>query len=191
MNQFHPVRRRAGVIASVMRISTNVLVPVASVMYSMGFAPRSGMRSWREFHPRTHRPMTGDRHAIHTMVFMAMSLFWVTVSVVCLQVHAGVEFSDLVGIAVEHERVTLEEFADATLFSLAPAWMVLSGIYVGIETILKRTGAVPRCGRLAGDQRYLHNALDALEAIFPGNYKPHGRAVLSGQRLSVHADGED
>ena len=57
-------------------------------------------------------------------------------SVIFLQVHAGVEAGDLVLITVEHEGIALEDFAEATLFGLAPARMVDVGIHVGIEAVL-------------------------------------------------------
>jgi hypothetical protein len=42
---------------------------------------------------------------------------------VFLQVHAGVEVSHLVGIAIEHERFALGELADPPLTRLAPTLM--------------------------------------------------------------------
>src|SRR4051812_40005004 len=49
------------------------------------------------------------------------------------EVHVGIERGDLLGVAVEHERVAAEELADAPLRRLAPARMIDRRIDVGIE----------------------------------------------------------
>ena len=99
--------------------------------------------------------------------------------VVLAQIHAGVEARDL-GIAVEHQRLLLEQFAQAALVGLAPARMIHGRIHVGIESILARVGDVPGRGRLLIGERDLHDRLDALEAVLPRHHQPDRRAILVG-----------
>jgi len=107
-----------------------------------------------------------------------------------LQVHAGVERSHLIRVAVEQQRLVHEDFAEAPFGGLAPARMIDVGIHVGIKAILIGSEAVPggrRLGRLHFD---FDDGLDAFVAVFPGDHHANWRAVLIGKRFAVHADAQ-
>ena len=56
----------------------------------------------------------------------------------------------LVGVAVERQRLASTELTDATFGRLTPAWMIDGWIDVGVESVLARTGDLPRVLRLLG-----------------------------------------
>src|SRR3954465_10890064 len=104
-------------------------------------------------------------------------------SVVRLQVHAGIEAGNLVGVAVEGQGGVAaggEEatFADPPFARLAPARMVDCGIDVGIKSVLSGIACLPGVERLLVGQRDADDRLDALEALFPRNNEPDRRTVL-------------
>src|SRR5262249_26798306 len=107
------------------------------------------------------------------------------------QVHPGIEAGDLIAIAVEHQGRTLQEFADATLLRLAPAWMVDLGIDVGIEAVFVRGQGVPQSLRLLFDEADGDDRLDALETVFPGHDQTNRRPVLRRQNIAIQADGQE
>src|SRR5713101_3136416 len=72
-----------------------------------------------------------------------------TALVILTQVHAVVETRDLVGIAVEHEGLALQKFAQAALRGLAPTGMIHRRIHIGVETIFVWSFFVPTRRRLA------------------------------------------
>src|SRR5271157_1318079 len=83
----------------------------------MGFAPSAECRAFhasRASGTRQARKMTGLRYFGFTVRY----------SKILLQVHSCVQRCHLVAVAVEHQRGTLEELADAALLGLAPARMV-------------------------------------------------------------------
>src|SRR5207248_9560276 len=63
------VRRRRGVMPSVINRKVSVHLPVVRVMTSMGLAPN---RSWKPFHVRT---ATGPRHSTNTMTLSTRTKF--------------------------------------------------------------------------------------------------------------------
>src|SRR5713226_9298840 len=109
-----------------------------------------------------------------------------TALVILTQVHAVVETRNLVGIAVEHEGLALQEFAQAALRGLAPTGMIHSWIHIGVETIFVWSFFVPTRRRLAIHEFDFHNGLDALETILPGDHHANGRAILVGKRFDVN-----
>src|SRR5258707_2021529 len=88
-------------------------------------------------------------------------------SVVFLQIHAGVKARHLVGIAIEHQRWTLAEFANPAFAGLAPAGMIFLRVHIGIKTILIRRHFVPGCWRHGVSEADLHDCLDPFEAVLP------------------------
>src|SRR5690606_2365638 len=76
------------------------------------------------------------------------------------QVHALVEVSDQVAVAVEHQGVTAPELAYAPLGGLTPARVVDVGVHVGVEPVLVRRVDVPGRRRLLGSERDLDYRLD-------------------------------
>src|SRR5207249_11443916 len=107
------------------------------------------------------------------------------------QVHARVEIGNLLGVAVERERRAPAELAETPLGRLAPARMINRRVHVRIETVLTRRGQIPRGGRLLIGETDLHDRLDALEAVLPGNDEAKWRAVLVREHFAVEADCED
>eukprot|EP01136_Pigoraptor_vietnamica_P026027 Opistho-1_new@80615 len=111
------------------------------------------------------------------------------------QVHAGVELPHLRFVAVEHLRLAAfgEQtalLADAPLGGLTPAWMRDLRVDVGIEAVFLRRGHVPGGARLLVGEADLHQRLAALEAVLPGHHQAQRRAILVGQHLAVHAEGQ-
>src|SRR5208283_4017123 len=161
MSQYCFVSLRRGVMLSVTRRKTSVHVPVEKVMTWMGFAPSA---EFSAFQPRRPR---GTRQVRNTI---GLRYFAFTVrSEVLFQVHAGIQRRHLVAVAVVHQRGTLEELSDAPLFGLAPAGMVHVGVHIGIEAVLVGRRLRPGRGRLFFHQPNLHDSLDSLEAVLPGN----------------------
>ena len=71
--------------------------------------------------------------------------------------------------------------ADASFTRLTPARVVDLRVHVGVKAILSRCGQIP-AGRGSGFlQANLHDRLDALEAVFPGNHETQRCAVLVGE----------
>src|SRR5687768_1078295 len=95
------------------------------------------------------------------------------ISKISLQVEAGIQAGDLLGISVEGQRrAALHEepaFADAALGLLAPARMIHLRIHVGIEAVFARVLDVPGARRLLLDQTDPDDRLDSLEPVFPRN----------------------
>src|SRR5688572_33468080 len=83
------------------------------------------------------------------------------------QVQAGVQRPDLIGVAVEHEGLALEELPHPPLPSLTPARVVHLRVHIGVETVFARRRQIPGGHRLALGEPDLHQRLAALEAILP------------------------
>src|SRR6476469_125947 len=112
-------------------------------------------------------------------------------SVIFLQVHAGVKTCYLVSIAIEHESWTLAELANAALAGLAPAWMILLRIHVGVKAVFVRRHSVP-CGRRHGVSKAdLHDRFDALESVLPRHHQAQRSAVNVGKNFVIKADSHD
>src|SRR5262245_11778606 len=89
--------------------------------------------------------------------------------VVAIEIHPGVEARDLIGVAVEHERLAPAGLADPLLGRLAPPRVIVVGIDVRQEAVLLGRVLVPRRTRLLVGERDLDDRLDALEAVLPRN----------------------
>src|SRR5688572_1200125 len=85
------------------------------------------------------------------------------------EVHSRVERGDLVSVAVEHQRLTLEELADAAFASLAPSRVIDLRVHVGVEAVLVGSGDAPGSLGLVFPEADLDDRLAALEAILPGH----------------------
>src|SRR5262249_51250689 len=114
-------------------------------------------------------------------------------SVVLFQIHSAIHAGDLVGVAVEEQRLLAwRKYArsDHALRCLAPSWMIDRWIHIGVKAIFIRCHRVP-CGLgHVIDETQLHDRLATLEAILPGNVNAHGRAVLIRQYISVETEDE-
>src|ERR1700676_94398 len=111
--------------------------------------------------------------------------------VVFAQSHAVVKAGNLVAVAVEHQRlVRFEEFREAPLASLAPAWVIHVRIHVGVEAIFPGRVKVPGGWRLVLLKFNFYYRLDALEPIFPRYDQAHWSAILIGQCFAIHADAQ-
>src|ERR1019366_6810971 len=97
-------------------------------------------------------------------------------SVILAQIHPGIKAGDLIAVAVKHERLALDELAQAAFGGLAPAGMIDRGIHIRIEAVLARAGEIPSGGRRLLDELDFHDGLDALETVLPGLHQPDGRA---------------
>src|ERR1700675_2762208 len=95
-------------------------------------------------------------------------------SIVGPQVHAGIERGDL-GVAVEHESLTLEDFAQTPLLCLAPARMIDGWIDVRIKAVFTRSRFVPTGERLPFREFHSYDGPDALLFIFS---KARGAAAV-------------
>src|SRR5437899_7247070 len=173
---------RSGVRARLSSSRRRVVWPSSLVMYEMGLAVRSSV----------HQPAAsfaaGTRQAAQTPTLSATRTRRDTTLVELLQIHPRVERRDLVRVAVEHERLAAPELADAPLGGLAPARVVDGGVHVGVEAVLLRRRFVPGRLRLLLGETDAHDRLRALEAVLPRDDHAHGRAVLVGQHLAVHAE---
>src|SRR5436190_3043105 len=107
ISSFHPVRRRSGVIASVIQTNRSVHTPVSLVMSLSGFALRFPVSAAHTSHaagPSDARNASG-----------------LTALIVLAEVHSTVQARHLIAVAVEHQRFAHEEFADAAFRGLTPA----------------------------------------------------------------------
>src|SRR5258708_29834063 len=104
-----------------------------------------------------------------TFVHLLVSSFRTIVAVLVklLQVHAVIQRSDLIAIAVKYDRLSAEQFSQPVLRRLAPSRMVYCGIHVGIESVLVGRGVVPSCRRFLFLKFYLSHPLSALFPLFP------------------------
>src|SRR2546422_9495129 len=167
---FQPVRRRAGVTASVMRTNRSVQSPVCSVISLIGFAPKLSVTVC---HANTAR---GIRLAIktpslrsrcrHTSCITTLSILEIL-----LQVHPGIEVGHLVSIAIKQQGLALREFPKAAFPRLAPAWVWHVWIHVGIEAVLAGGRGHPGGHGLFFHKTDFDNGFDAFEgdySIFTG-----------------------
>src|ERR1044072_8856066 len=69
-------------------------------------------------------------------------------SVVFLQIHAFVQARDLLAVAIEHQGLAPEEFADAPLAGLTPTRVVDFRVDVRVKAVLLRLDHVARWFRL-------------------------------------------
>src|ERR1051325_8401516 len=106
------------------------------------------------------------------------------------QVHALIQRSDLVAVAIKRKRFALQEFSDAPLGRLAAARVIDLGVDVGIEAVIRRSGLHPRGRRLLLAEANLHDRLDALESVLPRHDDADRRAVLIRQRLALKPGAE-
>src|SRR3989337_1658681 len=95
-----------------------------------------------------------------------------------LQVHPRVERRDLVGVAVELQRVAPAQLADAPLRRLAPARVAHLGVDVRVETVLVRRGLVPGGLGLPGGEPDAFQRLGAIEAVCPRNAEAYRWSVF-------------
>src|SRR5438552_19195554 len=119
---------RSGVMASVITRKRRVQSPVQCVMNSIGFALRS---CWYAFQPST---ASGTRHSAKTGIFNHR------MSIVLAQIHAGIELSHLVPVAVEHQRFAFQELTEPAFVRLAPARVIYFWIYIRVKAIFARVG---------------------------------------------------
>src|SRR5580700_2826822 len=179
---------RSGVIASVMIRKRRVQSPVKCCRNSTGLAV-----SW-PFNARNPRKTKGSRPRVNTSTLAHLvrrNVRSVAITlVIFLQIHAAIHASHLIAVSIEQQRFALEYLTQAALRSLAPARMIHVGIHVGIETILVGSRAIPSGGRLTFGEANFYDGLDALVAVLPGNDDADRRAILIGQRLSIHADAQ-
>src|SRR5262249_34542165 len=152
---------RSGVMARLQRSRRSVQSPSVLVTKLMGLAVRS---PWLA---RNASTASGARTPAHTATFRARRLRRVTGLVELLQIHPRVEGRNLIGIAVEHERLAPAELADAPLGRLAPARMVDRRVHVRVEAVFLGSGLVPGRLRLLGGQADAHDGLGALEPVLP------------------------
>src|SRR5512134_3414294 len=120
MSSLMPVSCRSGVTSRVRKSETRAVLPVTCWM-NLTWSPstRSPSKA-RAIHP------SGERAARYSAGFTTRVIHAarVTASVVRPEIHPGVERGDLLGVAVEHQGLSLEELPDAPLPRLAPAWVV-------------------------------------------------------------------
>src|SRR5882724_2332264 len=179
---------RSGVIARVKMRKRSVQSPVSCCRNSTGLAP-SCPRSVRATSTRNGtRQNPNTATLVHLLDRMARTLQ--ARSVIFLQIHPIVKAGDLIAVAVEHERVAPENFAEAALRSLAPAWMVHGWIHVRVKAVLLGGVAVPGSGRLLLLEADSHDGFDALVAVFPGHHDAHRSPVLIRQGLAIHSDAQ-
>src|SRR4030095_4677643 len=170
MRAFHLVSFRSGVMSSVTARNRSVQTPVSWVISAIGLPPSASMTAPYVSHA------TGPRHATNTRLLTSLRnrnpqssirnpQSAIRNSVVFLQIHPGVERRDLI-VAVEHQRLALEELANPPLARLRPTRMVHFGIHVRVETVLLRRRHTPRGFRLLLDEPDTDDRLDALGAVF-------------------------
>src|SRR5215212_9170921 len=155
MSRFQPVSARSGVIMSDSVINTSPINPVVRIAKFTLFT-----QSWW-------------RYASHTSIAPGTAPFTMTSrlakrvssrrSEVDIEIHARVQARDLVGVAVEHERLPPTRLADPLLRRLAPPRVIVARIDVGEEPVLVWRADVPRGRRLHRGERHFHDRLDALE----------------------------
>src|SRR6266511_3878502 len=109
---FEPVIRRSCVSASVMQTKRSVQTPVSLVRSLSGFALRLPVRPAQISRPSGPRlaAKTSGLRTKRTVLSDSVKRL-----VVLLQIQARVHARDLVGIAVEHQRLPAEELADPAL----------------------------------------------------------------------------
>src|SRR5438034_10165832 len=81
------------------------------------------------------------------------------ISVVLAEIESGVQRSDLIAVAVEHDRPAAQELADAALGALAPSRMIDAGVDVRVEAVFVRRLLLPRVERLPLDELHPHDRL--------------------------------
>src|SRR5262245_55255598 len=140
---FQPLIRRSGVIASVMQRNRRVQTPVSFVSALSGLALRWPVTAAHTSHAAGPSDARNAR-GLKTKRTVRSDIG----SVVSPEVHAGVEARDLVGVAVEHERLAREELADSPLLRLTPARVIDGRIHIGVEAVLVRVVLLPRIQRL-------------------------------------------
>src|SRR5271157_6255414 len=152
---------------SVVSRNTSVQVPVENVITWMGFAPSAECSA---FHARR---TSGARQARKITGLMYFG-FTIRCSEILLQVHSAVQRRHLVAVAVEHQRGTLEELADAALLRLAPARMVHIRVHVRVEPVFVRCCLRPGRDRLLIHQPDLYDRFDSLKAVLPRRNQADG-----------------
>src|SRR5689334_204229 len=105
--QDRPNRMRSGVVARLASRSLSVQSPSQLVTKLMGLAPRSRAAA------RQSSTASGARHRPQTATFSATRDRRDMPSVILSQVEPGIKRGDLVGVAVEHQRLPAAELADA------------------------------------------------------------------------------
>src|SRR5258708_35577430 len=68
--------------------------------------------------------------------------------VILLQIHPGVHACDLIAVAVEHQRISADDFAEAAFLGLAPERVIYFVLLVGIESVFGGGPADPSWYRL-------------------------------------------
>src|SRR2546426_8869379 len=112
-------------------------------------------------------------------------------SKVLAQVHAGVEPRHLISVAVEHQSWPAKKLTQTALLGLAPPRMIDARVDVRVEAVFTGIRQIPGGWRLVLHELDLHDGLDALEPVLPGNHQADGSTVLVGKRLPVHPKTEE
>src|SRR5688572_21115962 len=152
ISAFHPVSRRSGVITSDSVRKIRPSRPVVRIAKLTSLTP-----SWPRYASHTSR-MAGTRPHAMTSFFanfpskIGSGLMLGTArSEVRTEIHPGVEARDLLGIAVERQRLASAALADPALGCLAPPRMRMVGVHVRVEAVLGgRVPAPARRGFLVG-----------------------------------------
>src|SRR5262245_24489860 len=153
MGHDSPKTTRSGVMARLARSRRSVQSPSVLVTKLMGLAVRSSCTA------RLTRTPRGARPAAHTAPFRARRPRRVTALVELLQIHPRVEGRNLIGVAVEHERLAPAELADPPLGGLAPPGMIHRRVHVGVEAVLLGGRLVPGRLGLVGGEADAHDGL--------------------------------
>src|SRR5262245_59117501 len=185
MGHERPKTMRSGVMARLASRSLSVQSPSQFVTKLMGFALRSCVAA------RYSRIVSGARQMTQTATFSKTRDRRDIPSVQLPQVHPGVERSDLVLVAVEHQRLAPSELADPSLGRLAPSRVMYGRIDVRVEAVLLWRGRVPRRLGLLVDEPDPDDGLGALEPVLPRHHDADRRTVLVGQHLPVEAHGQE
>src|SRR5256885_9884745 len=156
---------RKGVIASVKLKNRRVQSPVVCCSVSTGLIPKS-LRN----NPQLNKTNGSDETRtpapfVHWLVSSFRKIAAVLVEL--LQVHAVIQRSNLIAIAIERQCLAAEELSQPVLRGLAPARVFHRRIHVGIESVLVRRGVVPSGRRFFFLAFDLHDRLDALIAGSP------------------------
>src|SRR2546425_8635558 len=115
-------------------------------------------------------------------------------SIVLAQVHSGVHVRHLLGVTIEHERLSysatkkrIGRFTDALLARLAPSWVIHCGVDVRMKAIRLWPRFHPGTGGLLLNKTDFGDRLNPLEAVFPRRHESQRCAVLIRQRFPIHS----
>src|SRR3972149_1724205 len=92
----------------------------------------------------------------------------------------------LPGITIEHQGLSLREFAKPPFPCLTPARMVNTGIYICIKSVFPRDRLRPCGSGHILNKPYPDDRLYTFKSILPWNYQPYWSAILIRQYLAIH-----